>query len=192
MIRRLSFIIFLSLVIICIQLVTVFKPDTDKNISNISAESILLKDMVIHSAMNSDVILNDIYITLGKNDVPVRLKDKLDDGCLVFRFYGESCNICVDDIISNLKNAFPDYSTNNRLLLLGSNLNQRVLVKYYGKEVLLISNEGIGLPAEEYNLPLLFYADQLGISKIAFVPDKAFPELTQGYLNHIKTKYFDY
>ena len=185
-------VLFMSIITIILLGYSIFQSGNESNKSDTFNEGDIIKDLFLQSILNCEVELNDIYINDNESGTLIRLFDKFEDGCLVFRFYGETCSICIDDVIANLRITFPDYTENGRILLVGSNINSRLLDGYYGKRVLSVGYESLGLPSEEYSFPSLFYVDQSGISKFAFIPDKAFPELTQGYLNHIKTKYFNY
>ena len=183
-------ILFLTFITVILLGFLIFQSNRSPKDPEIFDESIIIKDLFMQSILNSEVTLNDIYISGNESGTLLRLYDKFEDGCLVFRFYGETCSVCIDDVITNLKITFPDYNQNRRILLVGSNINSRLQDGYYGKKVLQVGYESLGLPSEEYSLPCLFYVDQTGISKVAFIPDKAFPQLTQGYLNFIKSKYF--
>lgn len=116
--------------------------------------------------------------------------DIIRDKCLVFRFSGESCNACIDFAISKIKSVFKDFASNDRILFIGSNINERLKDKYYGKPVISFDSEDLGLPFEEYNTPFIFIIDRERITKMLFVPDKTIPDLTDFYLNMIKERYF--
>lgn len=181
-------ILFLVLIILGVEVFTELKPQTDT--IDQTEESILLRDIIVHSLNNNELKVNDIYIIEEKDTPPIRLLDLVEGNALVFRFSGESCNVCIEFVINSLKESFPDYTTNSAIILLGSNINRRVLKGYYGKNVFPISGEELGLPAEEYNLPCLFILDKSGTTHMSFIPDKAFPELTQIYLKTIIDRFF--
>jgi hypothetical protein len=169
-----------------------FQPSVNYGNTNTVNEGLIIKDLFLQSMKNCEVELNDVFIDSDKSGTPIRLSDRFGDGCLVFRFFGETCNVCIEDVITKMRHTFPDYPDNDKIILLGSNINSRLTDGYYGKNVLSIGYESLGLPAEEYSIPCLFYVDQFGISRSALIPDKAFPELTLAYLDNIKEKFFNY
>lgn len=140
---------------------------------------------------NELLLLNNSRVYLGNDTISsYNLLDNTKGTFLVFRFSGESCNTCIDFIISQLKAAFNNYSENNQILLVGSELNPRVKESFYGKKVLSFSDKNFGLPLEKYNTPFLMVIDSTKMSKMVFIPDKAFPDITEAYLKNIKEKFF--
>jgi len=143
------------------------------------------------SISNENLEVNNPLVYKG-NDTADKafLYDLVRDKCLVFRFSGEACNACVDFAMARIKNTFKDFATNDRILFIGSNINERIKDKYYGKPVISFDSEDLGLPFEEYNTPFIFIMDKDRITKMMFVPDKTLPDLTDFYLNMIKERYF--
>lgn len=111
---------------------------------------------------------------------------------MVYRFSGEACDVCIDFVLAMLQQTFPDFKENRRVILIGSNLNKRVLENYYPKEVLYLKGELLGLPSEEYYTPLLFVINGSGITRMTFTPEKSMPDLTRAYLEKVKSTYFDF
>jgi hypothetical protein len=140
---------------------------------------------------NESLELNNPLIYIG-NDTTKKMSlfDIVSGKCLVFRFSGEACNVCIDFVINKLKNKFSDFAENDRILLIGSNINNRVKEKYYGKRIITFCSENLNLPFEEYNTPFLFIIDRDRICKMMFVPEKGLPEFTDMYLINIKDRYF--
>ncbi len=141
---------------------------------------------------NDLIPLNPCLVYEGNNTTDtLNLLENIHQETLVFRFSAESCDVCVNFVISRLKNAFPDYAKNQRIMLIGSELNPRVKEGYYGKNTFSFIGGDMGLPAEKYNVPFLFIIDEDRISKMGFVPDKAYPELTDSYLINIRNRFFN-
>jgi hypothetical protein len=156
-----------------------------------SDEAFILKELIKTSITNECQHLNDPLVYSGSDSKNIfNLFNLVTDECLVFRFSGEACNTCVDFVIQKLKERFPDYSENRRILLIGSNINKRVKDHYYDKPVLSYCSENIGLPFEDYNIPFLFIIDHEKICKMIFIPEKASPEFTDLYLETVFTRYF--
>jgi hypothetical protein len=140
---------------------------------------------------NESLELNNPVIYMGNDTAnQMNLFDLVRGKCLVFRFSGEACNICIDFVMNKLKSTFTDFTGNSRILLIGSNINDRVKEKYYGKQIISFYSEDLGLPFEEYTPPFLFIIDRDRITKMFFIPEKTMPELTDLYLKNIKERYF--
>jgi hypothetical protein len=140
---------------------------------------------------NEVLELNNPVVYKGNNTADkFDFFDIVQDKCLVFRFSGEACNICIDFVINRLKLSFKDFYNNDRIILVGSNINDRVKESYYGKQIISFCSEDLGLPYEKYNTPFLFIVDRDRICKMIFIPEKSLPELTDLYLNTIIGRYF--
>ena len=155
-------------------------------------EVFYLHELFKSTITNESLDLNDPLVYRGNavNDT-FSLFDIVNDKCLVFRFSGEACNTCIDFVIEQLKKTFPDYASNERILLIGSNINNRVKEKYYGKPVISYVLEDLGLPFEEYNIPFLMIIDRDRESKMMFIPEKSMPDLTEMYFKAVKERYFE-
>ena len=143
------------------------------------------------SITNESVDLINPVIYIGNDTAnKMNLFDLVRGKCLVFRFSGEACNLCIDFVINKLKSTFSDFAENDRILLIGSNINERVKEKYYGKQIISFVSQNLGLPFEEYNTPFLFIIDRDRITKMFFIPEKSLPELTDIYLKNISERFF--
>jgi len=109
---------------------------------------------------------------------------------LIFRFSGLFCDKCIDELIKKLKKAFPDFKTNNRVVLLCSDVSPRIKEDYYGKQTLSYMSSNIGLPFEQQSTPFFFVVDDDKLSKAFFIPDNSQPETTDQYLRLVKHRYF--
>ena len=186
---RINILLILMIATIGILLVSVLRSQQIEGTIP-SQENLILIDVLLQSIRNDGIQLNDVFIQKGNDSIPSHLSDITSEGCLIFRMYGESCNLCIEEVIENLKYTFPDFGTNNRVVLLGSNINRRLLDNYYGKEVYSVYGEKLGLPSETYNQAVLLYVDHDNKVQSALVPDRSFPDLTMDYLRHIKSLYY--
>jgi len=188
--KLLIVVLVLSVAILSIELISIL-PGNETEDNEETAAGMLIKSLMISGIHNSEIKLRDTYINPGRSDVPRRLLSLVEGKCLVYRFSGAECNLCIDHVIASLREVFHDYESNDRIMLVGSNLNRRVLQGYYGKDVLYLKGDRLGLPAEEYNMPCLFILDEKGKSELAFIPEKSFPEMTLAYLKDIRNRYFE-
>lgn len=187
--RILFVLLLLSLAILAIEVRSIIFGSQTNNDDNTAGE-LLISNLVISGINNSEITVRDSYVKIGRSEVPQRLFNLIQGKCLIYRFSGAECNVCIEHVIASLRNTFPDYESNDRILLIGSNLNRRVLKGYYGRNILYLQGERLGLPAEEYNMPCLFILDERGISKLAFIPEKSYPGMTLAYLADIRSRYF--
>ncbi|HPF03139.1 MAG TPA: hypothetical protein PLV06_04405 [Bacteroidales bacterium] len=111
--------------------------DSHKKEAEEPFESFYMNELIKASIENECVGLNNSLVYSGndsENSFP--LFDVVNEECIVFRFSGEACNVCVDFVMEKLKSRFEDFEENKRILLIGSNINSRVKEKYYGRPVL--------------------------------------------------------
>lgn len=156
-----------------------------------SIENFYMNELIKASIENECIEVNNPLIYPGiRVEEQLPLFDMVDQECLVFRFSGAACNVCVDFVLEKIKNRFSDFSSNPRILLIGSNLNPRVKENHYGKSVLSYASDDLGIPFEEYNIPFLFILDRDRTCKMIFIPEKALPELTDLYLDTVLKRYF--
>jgi hypothetical protein len=163
----------------------------EKEPSDPQTDMIYFTALFESSISNENLEVNNPLVYKG-NDTADKtyLYDLVRDKCLVFRFSGESCSACIDFAMGKIKSVFKDFATNDRILFIGSNINERMKDRYYGKPVISFDSEDLGLPFEEYTTPFIFIMDRERITKMLFVPDKTMPGLTDFYLNLIKERYF--
>ena len=167
------------------------KNGTGQENSEQSIENFYMNELIKASIENECIELGNPIVYPGKRiEEQVPLFDIVDQECLVFRFSGAACNVCVDFVLDKIKNKFSDFSTNPRILLIGSNLNSRVKETSYGKSVLSYASDNMGIPFEEYQIPFLFILDRDRTCKMIFIPEKALPELTDLYLDTVLKRYF--
>jgi hypothetical protein len=147
---------------------------------------------LIHSIYsNEDLLVGnpDIYYGVNQAD-KIKLSDLVEeDGILVFRFSSETCNICVDYVIDKLKKAFPDFKTESRIVLLSSQVSDRLKKTYYGKTLYSFYENELDLPFESNRIPYIFILDKDMKAKLFFIPEKSSPVFTDFYLNMVKERY---
>jgi len=190
--KYLTILIFLSgLTAILVTIDFIDKKKKVQKESDQTIEAFYMNELMKASITNECIKLNNPHVYIGNNlENNIKLFDLVNEECLVFRFSGEACNVCVDFILEKIKSRFLDFKDNKRILLVGSNINDRVKESYYGKQILSYSSEDLGIPFEEFNIPFLFIIDNDRICKMIFVPEKALPELTDLYLDTILNRYF--
>ena len=114
---------------------------------------------------------------------------KMSGERLVFRFSGLFCDKCVNNLISSLKKAFPEFERNHRIILMSSDINPRIKESYYGKKTLSYVTDDMGLPYESTSAPFFFVVGDDRIAKAIFFPEDSQPEITEKYLRLIGSRF---
>ncbi len=111
--------------------------------------------------------------------------------CLIFRFSLFNCSMCVNSVLEKIKDIFPNYKDNTKIVFMYDSVNGRITENMFGKMPYMSLKEDIlGIPMEKINIPYMFILDSTLVVKQFFVPEKSMPELTDTYLNIIKARYF--
>ncbi len=102
------------------------------------------------------------------------------------------CSSCIDNAVNSVRDFFPDFSRNNRIILFsqisGSRLSSRVSRKHIYRCVSDSCNLGIINSEEQKPFYVVVHPDRR--MSMFFIPDVLMPDLTKQYLNMIKEKYF--
>ncbi len=133
------------------------------------------------------VIAKDCEVFFGNDTCEsFNISQLLTDNILFFRFSGNFCDGCNEFVIRKLQEHFDNFSHNDKIVLLGKNINPRLKENYNGKKVLSYKNDYLGLPFEELDFPFMFVIDENRLVKMIFLPDKTFPGYFDSYLKFIK------
>ena len=142
--------------------------------------------------LSNDILANDSKVFFGCDSLssfPISKLLKTD--ILFFRFSGNFCEGCNNFVIKKLADHFDDFFDNDKIILLGTNINPRLRGKYYGKELLSYRDNDLGLPFEKSDLPVMFILGKDRKVKLTFLPDKTFPGYFDSYLRIVKEKLFN-
>ena len=149
-----------------------------------------LKYFINNYTINSEyskIKINNPYTFLKNDSAKLqKLLDRTKNTTLIFRFSGFFCDACNMFVIKKLKQHFPDFATSNKIILIGSEIEPRLRVDFFGKEILTLKNSKLGLPIEETKTPFIFLLNKKGKIDMVFIPDKSLPEYTDRYLEFIK------
>jgi len=148
--------------------------------------------------MNNYVVNNDCSVRKINNPYSYlrndstksqKLLNRINNVTLIFRFSGYYCDVCNIFVLKKLKEHFPDFATSDKIMLIGSEIEPRLRVDFFGKEILTLKNSELGLPLEETKTPFLFLLDKKGKIEMVFIPDKSLPDYTDRYLEVIKNRF---
>lgn len=135
-------------------------------------------------------ILNN-QVFFGRDTLGVKsLSQAFKQPTLMFFFSRNTCSPCIDISMDCIKKVFPDFATNDRVVLVGSDLETRVKDSFFAKPVMSFVGGKMNIPIENYNVPFFFVLDGDGKLDMLFVPEKAFPEVTEAYLKIVKERFF--
>jgi hypothetical protein len=167
------------------------KPANDLHEYEKPATQTYLETNLKYANENNFLPLKNVEVYLGNDSTKVyRLYDLLQKNTLIFKFSGKLCNSCIDLIIKKIKESFADFSSDKRILLIGSDLNPQVKDSYFGKPVISYKSAlNMGLPIEEFAQPVLLITDKSGVSSMVFLPDATYIEFTVQYLQTLKNKF---
>lgn len=189
---RIGFFIFLTVNIYLIYRIALQNQVTASVTTSVNEEPqsfITLKKNIIASFKNSGIVLNNPKVYYG-NDASksVDFFSLVNKKVLVFRFSGNYCEECIGAVVNVLKTNFPDYASSDRIILLGSEINERVKDGYYGKKIMSFQDKNLGFEMEKYGIPFLFIIDQSRISEAVFIPQLSQINLTHEYVSVIKSQ----
>ena len=73
-----------------------------------------------------------------------------------FFFSEETCSPCIQQTVTYIKEVFPDYETDDRIYFISPAYPARFRRNCYGKKLLNLENETLGMPLESENVPFIF------------------------------------
>lgn len=141
----------------------------------------LLQESVLNNGLNVNLSEIECFNENNKTTIDVE-KPKL-----VYYYSALNCSSCVEFGENKLKDHFSDYENNNNLLFVISDYPGDKQVAYMN--CFNLRKNYLKIPIEQANLPFYFLLINNQIEHM-FIPDKAFPEYTDTYLQEIKKRYF--
>lgn len=126
-------------------------------------------------------------MTYPDSSLKTTLYSLTDKPVLVFRFSGNMCSDCVDFIMNRISIFIPDIKHNNKVLFIYSDSNPALAEDYFLKKSYYISDP-FHPKLDNLMNPYLCILDSDHQLKSLYVPDKAFPELLDKYLEIVRNK----
>lgn len=146
----------------------------------------------LYAVMESeDALIKNSQIYFGNDSSrKVRILDNYrKSATIVFRFSGLYCDACIESTIERFKHVFPDFSSNPHIVLLTTDVNDRVKESFLGKRTASLLNQDLGIPLEVSTVPFIFVIDKEQQCKMLFIPERSKPELTETYLRIVKHRF---
>jgi hypothetical protein len=120
--------------------------------------------------------------SLKKTDLTQITKNHL----FFFYFSNRTCSPCIQQTVDFIKEVFPDYETNSRIIFISPDYPVRFRRNCYGKKLLVLETEQIGIPLEQENLPFIFTLNEALVINNLHIVNKEDFEKTKQFLEQIK------
>ncbi len=168
---------------------------TDKKQKNAEAESVVaLSDyenqvtqkIILLEESNNGLLLKNQEVYFGNDSLNTMLfEDLAKEKKLYFYFSYNTCSPCIQECVDMLERYIPDYLESDKVIFLSPDYLPRFRNSCYGKRLLGLKNECLGISLEEENVPFFFVLDRnLKITSLHVVNKNDF-ERTGRYLKGI-------
>ena len=134
-----------------------------------------------------DTIIDSRTLTFPDTKENTNLYSLTNTPSLVFRFSGNMCTPCVDFVIDRIKFCIQDFKENERVIFIYSDANPAMAENYFVKQSWYIS-ESFHQDIDNLMLPYLCILDSENRIKSLYIPDMAYPELLDKYLEMARDK----
>ena len=177
-----SFIIVLAIFVAGVSTTIILALARDDSSKSSNGQLYPLSELVFGFYTYECEPIQDLLLYAGsdRNDT-IKLHQLASEGILVLRFSGETCNSCIDFALERLKQTYPDFAHNDRIILLSSQVATRLKKAYYGKSIYSLYNEDVELPFDQYRTPYFFYLRGSLEYKLFFIPDQNQTKVTDFY-----------
>lgn len=192
--RLILFVVLLFAIVVTLGIIWSFggKNDNEEVVAERSdGPALYFAELLYGIYLNETAKLNDAYVYYGTNrDSAMHLSSIVaDNHYLVLRFSGFTCEPCILFAVEKLKRHFPDFDTNHRIILLASNVPDRLKKDYYGKPLYSFPDDQLLMPFDQHNVPYMFVLDSHMECRLFFVPESSQPRLTDFYLKTVKERF---
>ncbi|MDR1742912.1 MAG: hypothetical protein LBR48_03720 [Dysgonamonadaceae bacterium] len=135
--------------------------------------------------LNREIISQKVYF--GKDSLHLFSMKKLVKKHRFFFYFSEkTCASCIYNTVDCIKEVFPDYEQDDKIIFIAPGYPARMKENTFGKRLLTLTKGKLGIALEEKLVPFLFTVDEnLKLKTLHIVNSKDFTETMQ-YLNTIK------
>lgn len=151
------------------------------SVNNLVFNSIYSWKYILDSIPNTRI---STYPDTSQNST---LYDLTQQATIVFRFSGNMCTPCVDFVIDRIKFCIQDFKDNENILFLYSDANPAQIKNKIVKKSWYIS-KSFHQELDNLTTPYLFIFDSEHRIKSLYIPDPAYPELLDKYLEIMREK----
>ena len=120
---------------------------------------------------NLNLVIDDQAVHFGSDSLDTHnLKEVAANHVLFLFFSYQTCSPCIDQTVKYIKEVFPDYEKDNRIIFISPDYPARFRRNCYGKKLLTLSTGALGIPLETKNVPFIFtLTKELTIDKLHVV-----------------------
>lgn len=168
-----------------------FKKMKDYYYSTVSLNGMLKRDL-ISTFTNNDKEVSRTLISSDMNDSIIEIiPESLQLPALVIYLpYSEDvCISCISFAIDKIKSSFSDFEVNNQIIIITSKYNPNIKGRVFKKKIyhLIPANPQLGIPADNEKIPHYFIISKNRKIDYFFSPNSLFPDLTDKYIETIRT-----
>lgn len=135
--------------------------------------------------------LEEIYLYRDCSKDSISINNLVAEPHLLFRYNIEACTPCIQNVISAIKEVFPNYENNKKIIFSCKGLKPKLNTKFNGKmHYSFTENASMMLPIEKYDIPYLFVLDKdLNLKFLFVVSSKENKQAIIDYLSLVKVKF---
>ena len=137
---------------------------------------------------NIDKIIPDQKFFIGNDSLKqFDLKDFVKTKRIFFWFSQNTCTPCIDRCVEIIKQTFPDYETNERIIFVSPDYPVRFRNNCHGKQLLTLGNKYFGIEIEKKIFHFFFVLNSKMQVESIHVVNKNYFLRTEEYLQKIMT-----
>ncbi len=185
--------IFITVLVLTQIFILTDRKELKSTLESGKLQSGILYHAFINSVMTDGCILNDITVSKSQGQ-PFLLFDSLAFPALIIGIplSEDICGSCVDYAVNTVSNFFPDFSNNERIVVLSHVSDPNVKERVYRKSVYRYLSDScqLGLRGMIISKPFYVIIDKDKKANMFFVPNSLMPDLTKQYLAIVRKRYF--
>ena len=136
---------------------------------------------------SQNLVLGDQGVYWGNDSLDfVMLSEFVKEQKMYFYFSYNTCSPCVQECVNMLERYMPDYLENENIVFLSPDYLPRFRENCYGKRLLGLRNEELGIPLEKEEVPFFFTLDKDLTIKNLHVVNKNDFKRTGAYLKKMR------
>ena len=162
-----------------------------KHLENIEFKYEISKEITVTRFKYEQRKIGNSYVYLGSdNNTLIPVHSIIDQPKLVIGLNHIMCRPCVEGVLSDVKDFFPNFESNPNIICI-ADIEERFKDDYYGKKVISFHQKNDYPLYEIEEMPYFFILDKDLFIKQLFITDKTSSELTKEYLKIIKEHYME-
>lgn len=136
-------------------------------------------DKITSENINKRVDIQEFYWGLDSLN-KFNIKTLIDQHKFFFYFSYQTCSPCIQQTVEYIKEIYPDYENDDRIIFISPDYPVRFRRNCYGKKLLTLSNGELGIPLETENVPFIFTLNSdLVIEKLHIVNKNDFAKTSE-------------